>query len=180
MKLVLRHPLFVTIFGTVLGTVIATYLVSYINSISMLNALKAVYSFILNVIVTVLSFNVPIYVILLLIILFSLVLIFIKKLIYSIKEDKDSPLNYKEDKIEDVRWVWDWIDVYGRNDFRGNTPVPLCNHCKGNLIEKDFNYDYFLYCEHCEYKKKIPEGYKDYQEKIKREIYRRLRVKFDL
>lgn len=127
MKERLKHPLLTFIVYHVIVAVISTLIVSAINTISFFESLVSVYNFVIDIIVAVFTYRVPVWMIILVIVGLVLSLYLYAKYL-DVKEKVSNALTYTEDVIDDVRWVWNFYKGYDNVlEFKRNTPTPLCN-----------------------------------------------------
>lgn len=135
---------------------------------SFIKSLKTIWEWVLSIF----TFSIPFW-----IILVTVIIIFIvKRIIRYIPESKPDFLNYTSDVIEGIKCEWSFNTYGGQLSFYGNTPVPVCNNCDGFLVLDSSDYYILqLKCEHCSYKKQISD-FSEFQDKIKREIIRRIRT----
>ncbi|MCR8641466.1 hypothetical protein NV379_02240 [Paenibacillus sp. N1-5-1-14] len=175
MKNFFKHPITASVISSFIILAIITPFVSYVKSIPLIESIKVIW----EVILSVLNFGVPIWII----ICFFVVFWIIVKVLNSKSSTEIHPFNsYKEDIIEGVKWEWEWIKMYdGSYDVNKNTLVPTCKKCKGLLILKPDSGDYYysdrqvLYCEHCDSKHKTLQDPEELINKVKREIIRKVR-----
>ncbi|WP_127486813.1 hypothetical protein [Paenibacillus ehimensis] len=172
MKNFFKHPIIVGSITSFITLGIITPIVAYLKSVSILNSLFLIWEFILSIF----NFKISLWIIIVSIILFVIV----RKLIKNADIEKDfNPFStYKEDIIDGIKWEWKWIPSSSGYTLPKNSPVPTCNNCKGFLVsehERYYPYGNLLVCEHCSFEKKITIDLKDYREKIRREIFRRVR-----
>ncbi|OME41440.1 hypothetical protein [Paenibacillus odorifer] len=172
-----KHPIFISVLTAVLSAIVTTPIVAYIKSQTFIQAFKTILSAVWWFIKVVLTFGIPVWVLLLIIGLFFLMIFILsKKPVQHVKPDFTS---YTEDNIEGIHWEWEWYQTYsGKYDLSSNSPVPTCSSCKGFLVLGHHLYGgNHLVCENCKVEKKLNDwSLEEYLERIKREIYRRVKA----
>ena len=150
-----------------------TPVVADVSLQTLVGLIKVIGEFINNIA----SIGVPIWSMTILGFIYFMVKRLLKKVVENLKPDFTS---YKEDIIEGVKWEWAWSNstYRGSYDFAGDSPIPTCNDCKGYLVVVGREYDsYYLECENCGFNKSLKKlSFKEYQARIKREIYRRVKI----
>jgi hypothetical protein len=182
LKEILKHPTVSAVVGTVLGTIIATPIVAYINKVNVMDALILIFNWLTNIVTFVLSFRVPFWIILIAI----FILLLCKRIFKS--RNSDSPFDfithYKNDKIDNVLWIFDWIRGLDRKyTLSKESPHPICPECKNDLVLSNKTVDGYyssrptgFICENCGFSQKLDGNQDEYLLKIKREIIRRVRT----
>ncbi|WP_136603820.1 hypothetical protein [Paenibacillus dokdonensis] len=170
MKDFFKHPIVAGTITAFITLAITTPIVAYTRSISFSKSLKAIWDWI----VETLTFGIPLWIILLIIV----IILTARRIFRSSPESKPEFLNYTNDVIEGIKWEWSFYTYGGKYDFNANTPIPICKNCNGYLVlDYDDYHNLKLRCENCTYKKQLSEWeFSDYQNKIKREIMRRIRT----
>lgn len=175
-KKIFKHPIGIAVSSGVISSTISALIVAYIKSESFMSASITVWKWVISLFHSVLTFGVPVWMLLLILIIYF-------KLINPISNSfnkNSSPdfLNYKSDIIEGIRWEWEWFSYYGKYSI-SNRIDAVCIHCNGYLIDNRHSYNInTLECEHCGFKKNLSEWeHEEYRNKIKREILRRTRNK---
>lgn len=171
MKNFFKHPIVVSVISALIIGAIVTPVVAYVKSQSFWEAIKSISSFILSIF----RYGVPLWIIVLALIVFSLLKRAIKKI------DTSNEIHftkYRKDVIDDIEWEWDWVHTGSGYAFRSQTPVPYCRRCKGNLVVDNNMYQGMkLMCENCGYEKQVNQNdFSDYHDRVKREIHRRIRT----
>lgn len=174
-KKIFKHPIGISVTTAVLSTVISTPIVAYVKSESFSEALVSIFNWMFNLIKSILTFGVPLWFLLLIVILYFKL---VKPLLNFINRNNKPPfLNYTNDIIEDIRWEWEWYDYLGKYNISSKIAA-VCVNCNGYLIGRRRDYNIVLECEYCGFKKIINETNQEaYIDKIKREILRRVRNK---
>lgn len=174
---VFKHPIGIGVTTAVLSTVISTPIVAAVKSQSFSEALVSIFNWVFNLIKSILTFGVPLWVLLLIIIAYFKLVRPLAKLI----ERNSKPLfvDYTNDVIEGIRWEWEWINIYGKYDI-STKMAAICTNCNGYLVYNRQSYrTNELVCEHCGFKKDIGDrSPEEYLDKTKREIFRRARNKY--
>lgn len=176
-KKIFKHPIGIGVTTAVLSTVISTPIVAYVKSESFSEAFISIFNWIINLIKDILTFGVPLWVLMLIVIAYFMLVRPLAKLIE--KNSKPQFLDYTNDLIEGIRWEWQWINIYGKYDI-STKMAAICTTCNGYLVfNKHSYYTNILGCEHCGFKKDIGDrNPEEYLDKTKREIYRRVRNKY--
>lgn len=174
---IFKHPIGIGVTTAVLSTIISTPIVAYVKSQSFTDAFMSIFKWVAGLIRDILTFGVPVWVILLGTLLYF-------KLIKPIgnaitKSSEPLFMSYTTDTIDDIQWEWEWYEYLGKYNISSGIGA-FCVRCSGTLVGTS---DYYgpnkLECENCGFKKNINEHDHDqYVEKIKREIKRRARIKF--
>ncbi|NEZ45450.1 hypothetical protein [Paenibacillus alvei] len=177
LKKIFRHPIGIGVTTAVLSAIISTPIVAYVKSESFSEALVSIFNWLSNLIKSILTFGVPVWVLLLILIVYFKL---IKPLSNFINRNSKPPfLDYTDDVIEGIRWEWEWIDYWGKYDISSRMSA-VCINCNGYLVCKNVSYyTNTLECEHCGFKKDIGDrNHEEYFNKTKREILRRVRNKY--
>ncbi|MNK73664.1 hypothetical protein D3C87_931620 [compost metagenome] len=176
LKKIFKHPIGISVTTAVLSTVISTPVVAYVKTESFSEALVSIFSWMFDLIKSVLTFGVPLWVLFLVLVAYLKLVIPLLNLIN--RNSKPFFVDYTNDVIDDIRWEWEWYDYLGKYNI-SNKIAAVCINCNGYIVgsRRDYN-SITLECENCGYKKNINgHDHEDYIEKIKREILRRTRNK---
>lgn len=169
LKYLLHNKIITGIVGGVVVSLITSIILSYLEIISIFDNIKSGYRLFVSATIAILTYGIPVWVLILIIGLGILIL-----WIYLRFFDSEIPnfLSYTEDIIFDIKWSWDWFKrSNGKYDMEVNQPVALCKDCSGYII---VSYSYILHCENCGFEKLIDMGAIDYRDKARREIDRRI------
>ena len=137
----------------VIGQVITALIISKVTELNLTNAIKFIWGSIFNFFKTILDFNVPVWVIIIVIFL----LYVIDKIITKRQESKNDSswyANYTEDTYKGVLYTWYYHKTYdGKIDFVDYFK-PICIYCRGDLTTKREHNDVYypfnhLYCPNC-------------------------------
>ncbi|RDW18768.1 hypothetical protein [Oceanobacillus chungangensis] len=182
MKDILKHPTISSIIGTVVGTAIATPIVAYINKVNVLEAFILIFNWLKNVLITLLAYQVSIWIILFVLFIY---LLFKKVLIHSGSSIEHSNLtHYRKDTIDNILWIFEWYEGFDRKlSLTNSSPHPICPNCMNDLVvsSKSSNGYYsphptYLICDNCGFSQKFGNDFDDYRIKVQREIIRRVRT----
>lgn len=170
MKDFFKHPIVAGTTTAFITLAITTPIVAYTKSISFIKSLKTIWEWIISL----LTFGIPVWIILLVV----FVAVTVLRIINTLAKNKPDFLDYKSDIVEGIKWEWEFYTYGGKYNFSSPTPVPICRNCDGYLVLDNSHYHILkLRCEHCSFEKQISEdNFSNYQEKIKREIFRRIRT----
>ena len=176
MKSFFKHPI---ISGVIVGVIvliiglIVTPMIAPVKWQSFYEVIKTIGLFIINI----LSYGVPVWIIIIIGVAYLFLIKMVKRFSANIEPDFTS---YTSDVLDDIHWEWGWFkSIYqGGYDFKGNSPVPICKRCQGYLVVRTRGYHIkFLECESCGFNKSLENSeFVEYQDKIKREIYRKVRT----
>ncbi|MCG3089306.1 hypothetical protein [Sporosarcina cyprini] len=172
MKSFFKHPIIAGVVVVIIGFII-TPIIAPVKLQSFYEAIKTIGLFIKKI----LSYGVPVWIIIIIGIAYLFLLKMVKSFSAKIEPDFTS---YTSDVLDDIHWEWAWFkSIYKEGyDFKGDTPVPICKRCQGYLVIGSRGYNIsFLECENCGFSKSLENlVFKEYQDKIKKEIYRKVRT----
>lgn len=127
--------IFISVFTAVIVEVFASIIVASISKINVIEATKIIWKCIYNLIKSIIFFKIPLWIILILVVLF----IVIMKVIYNFKNDYDYSKpwysDYIKDEYKNVLYSWYYTNNYGTLDIKNFRPI--CSNCGGDLIEVD-------------------------------------------
>ncbi len=168
-----KHPIIASVISAFVIGAIVTPIVAYVKSQSFYEAIKTICVFIIKI----LTYGVSVWILIIIAIIYFFLKKMVKRFSANIEPDFTS---YTSDVLDDIYWEWGWFQsIYqGGYDFKGNSPVPICKRCQGYLVVRTRGYHIdYLECESCGFNKSLENlEFKEYQDKIKREIYRRVRI----
>lgn len=153
MKKILKNPWVLGIGTTVIGGVLLSFILDWIKGVNWLSTLKTVVKFIVNIVSTILNFELKLWWILLGIGIIIVALIVISK-IYEAKQESGDPefLSYKEDYFGSWRWSWDWR--FNKYDMKwhidDDSVVAHCPKCDTPMFH-DYH-DTAFECPRCQFK----------------------------
>jgi hypothetical protein len=145
---IIRNPWTISIVGGVIVFIISSVINSFVKDINIFEGLKNVAQFILNIFISILIFQIPVWVILLSIALIIIICLLVVKVT---GEKPVEWLQYKNDNFFNWMFSWDY-EKYG-NTYKIKNIKPICATCKCDLSSdygfyKNKNSDY-LYCPNC-------------------------------
>lgn len=152
------------IFSTIGVGVVVELIVTQINrgknKLVLINLIRIMWNTIFKFVSTILKFNIPVWIIFLIVFLVYIAL----KIIIRIEECRNSDNNwyreYTEEYYKGVLYNWSYyIDFEGKLDLKNFTPI--CIYCRGNLTKTSHygNSHYMipkLYCPNCNKVLKTP------------------------
>jgi hypothetical protein len=144
LKYLLHNKIITGIVGGVVISLITSIILSYLEIISIIYIIKSSYKVIVSSITTILTYGIPVWVLILIIGLgISIAWIYFT----FFRSELPNFLSYKEDIIDDIKWSWNWFKRSdGKYDMEVNQPVALCKDCSGYIVVR---YSYILHCENC-------------------------------
>lgn len=183
MREMLKHPTVSAIIGTVVGTAIATPIVAIINSTNFFEAFILIYTWLKKVATVLLTYQFPLWIILIVLSLYTVIKKFTKKInVENVKQSIET--HYRKDIIDEILWIFEWFqDFDGKIKLSVESPHPICPECMNDLVLSNTSSDGYrspyptsFVCENCGFLKQFGNSHSDYQEKIRREIVRRVRT----
>lgn len=137
-------PVFVTIIG---GLVQAK-----IENVNILEGMLNFLKWIFRSIIFILNVNIPLWVLLIIGIILFIILFIIAIIANNNINHKKWYEDYTDDFYNDIRYAWEYSEVY--NKFKIENFRPVCNRCKGELIQRENigNHYYGMkknYCPNC-------------------------------
>lgn len=144
----------------VIVTVVGGIITSKLENINILEGILSFLKWIFNGIVFILTINIPLWLLLIIgITLFVILLIIVK--INNTNNSKKWYEDYNDDIYKDVRYAWNYSELY--NEVKIKNFRPVCNKCKGELIQRSSygNYHYGTaqnYCPNCDEILKTPDS----------------------
>ena len=148
MKNFLKNPWIVGIGVTVIGGLLLSFVSDLIQQISLLSTITIVLSFVWNCIISVLTFEIKVWWLIVAIVVFVVVLWIIAKY-HDLKHVDDKPefLSYTQDFLLDCAWEWTWGKNYD-GKYQIENLCKVCIDCKTPLTPTG-NFDFKLKCPRC-------------------------------
>lgn len=143
----------------VLATVVGGLIEAKLENINIFEGIISFIKWIFNGIVFILTLKIPLWLLLIIVLLLFSSLLIITK----ITDNKDSKKwyeDYNDDVYKGVRYAWNYSDLY--NEIKIKNFRPVCNKCRGELIQK-YTHEYYHYgtaqnyCPNCDKILKTPD-----------------------
>lgn len=142
----------------ILVTIVAGITLTKLENINIYEEILTFLRSIYNIVIFILTINIPLWMLLVIGIILFFIFLFIAKLNNS--NYKKWYEDYKDDIYKGVRYNWDYSELYNEaiiENFR-----PVCNKCKGELIKKSSSGNYLYgtkqnYCPNCDKILKTPD-----------------------
>lgn len=144
MKKLIKDKIFIGIITGLVFPILASIIYDLIKSKTLFSTIWDVLKWIYSLIMTILTFKIPLWVILLIIIIIIVILIIIAKL--PIKEEPEF-IKYTKDTIRGNTWTWSWDKNYAGEWHVINLKVK-CPKCQSTMIEYQ---DYIFACPMCKF-----------------------------
>lgn len=130
-----------------LANIICPIIVSKIQNIDFINAFVTMWKKIFEVLITILKFPIPVWVIILTIFIIYICLRIYLVIIDRTAEDESWYKNYSSDTYNGIMYEWTY-SKYG-NTIKMEKITPICKKCNGNVTVKHNGYYSSLYCPNC-------------------------------
>ena len=158
MEKFIKNPWVLGIGTTVIGGVLLSFVMDWINKVDWLSTLKVALKFIGNAVVSFLNFELKVWWVLVILVLFFTALLIYAKIL-DIKQ-KDAPisfLSYKKDFMLGYDWEWEYQKTYDGKYTISNLH-PVCDKC-GMRLKRSGIYGLGMECLRCNTTKKWEERY---------------------
>ena len=145
----------------VLVTVVGGLILSKLENVNIIEGILTFLKWIYNGIIFILTIKIPLWILLVIgVILFIILLIIVKVTNNNNNNCKKWYEDYNDDVYKGVRYTWSYSELYNEVNIKNFRPV--CNKCKGELIQKSThgNYHYGTeqnFCPNCDKILKTPD-----------------------
>ena len=139
----------------ILANIICPIFVSKFENIDFKNAFAIMWKKIFEVIGNILTFSIPVWVIIIIIVILYIILRIYLKIDEAKDEDESWYKNYSSDIYNGLLYEWRYNRIGNQTEIKDVTPV--CVECKGNILPKDAGYKTVLYCPNCNKTYKNPD-----------------------
>lgn len=159
MKKILKS-FWLVIIAPILVTVIGGLILTKIEDVKFLEGVTSFVLLIWNFVKSILSYSIPVWVIILIIVALFMILLIISKFQTLNQPRKVSWYeNYNEEKYKGVLYSWNYVTNYGEVSIKHLRPI--CPNCRGELTEVPSSRGSYhmylqLFCPNCDKETKTP------------------------
>lgn len=138
----------------ILANIICPIFVSKFENIDFKNAFAIMWKKIFEFIGNILTFSIPVWVIIIIIAILYIILRIYLKIDEAKDEDESWYKNYSSDIYNGLLYEWRYNRIGNQIEIKDVTPI--CAECKGNILPRDVGYNTALYCPNCQKTYKQP------------------------
>ncbi len=142
----------ITIGAAIISSPLISIIFDLVRAVPILSTFKSVYSWLLNIFTIVFTYEIQVWIVLLI-----FILLFVVLYIYGSRDSNNTPnpqfnyLKYTEDTILGLKWTWTYELDKNTNKYVVSNMIAYCPNCDSPLRPKNYFLDQQTECIRCDF-----------------------------